>query len=326
MADFRWGILGPGGIAHKFAEAVTKTPGMTVAAVASRDFSKAITFARGYDIPFPFGTYDLLLDSGEVDAVYIATPHPMHFPLAHGALRRKIPVLCEKPFTVNLAETDTLISLAKRNRTFLMEGMWTLTLPIYHEIKGLIQSGAIGTLLRVDADFCGTSAFDPESRLFSPALAGGALLDIGVYTLAFAMGLCGKEPSGAVSSLFLGKTGVDESASVILRYPDGVMAHCTASMRTTLPVEARIYGTKGNIKVPDFFHPEKLIISKEGEARKEIARPHPVNGYEFEAIEVMNAVRSGALESPSVPWESTRAVMQMMDAIRAENGLRYPFE
>ncbi len=327
MKTIRWGILGTGGIAQKFSEALDILPDARMTAVGSRTQDSAEAFGAKWNIPHRHGSYAALMDDPEVDAVYIATPHTLHRENALGCLSAGKAVLCEKPFTINARQAEEVVALARKKRIFLMEAMWTRYFPIFVKIRSLLAEGALGEVRQVQADFGIRPAFDPKSRLFDPALGGGALLDLGVYPVSLASMVFGEVPRRLVSAATLGSTGVDEQSAAIMEYSAGRLAVVSCSLRFTSPQEAHIIGTGGRIRIHrPWWFANTITLTRSGQAEEEISMPYLGNGYAHEALEVMDCLRSGKLESGVMPLEETLHIMQTLDAIRGEWGLKYPEE
>lgn len=323
---FRWGIVGLGNIAHKFAEGLKAVPGAQLVAVASRTQAKADQFGDQYGARRRYATYHALADDAEVDAVYVATPHPMHKEDALMCIDAGKAVLCEKPFTINAREAEVVIDRARRQKVFLMEAMWTRFFPIMVRLRELLAQQAIGELNMVQADFGFRAGVEPEGRLFSKALGGGGLLDVGIYPLSLASMVLGT-PADVTGLAAIGTTGVDERAGFVCRYPNGGIAILSTAVRTNTPQEAWFWGTAGRIKIhSEFWKPSRMSVFRDGKPAEEIELPYEGNGYNYEAIEVMNAVREGRLESPVMPLDESLALMQTMDKLRAQWGLKYPME
>ena len=323
---FRWGILGAGGIAKKFSSGVQALADHELIAVGSRTQEKADQFADQFNIPHRHASYEALVADPEVDAIYVATPHPMHkentlLCLVHGKH-----VLCEKPFTINAGEAKEIIDAARSRKLFLMEAMWTRFIPAVMEAKRLVDSGAIGEVRMINADFGYRAGFNPASRAFDPALGGGGLLDVGIYPLSLASMFLGR-PDRIASLAEIGQTGVDEQSAFVLGYPGGQLATLYTAVRTTTPQEAIIMGTDGMIRIhPPFWIPKKLTLTQPGKGAQEIEIPFEANGYNYEAAEVAACVRAGKLESDVMPLDESLQLMETMDAIRAQWGMKYPME
>jgi dihydrodiol dehydrogenase / D-xylose 1-dehydrogenase (NADP) len=326
MENIRWGILGPGNIARSFAQGLSVLDDAEIVAVGSRSAERAAAFGEQYGVPRRYTSYEALANDPDVDVVYVATPHPFHKEHSLLCLRAGKPVLCEKPFTLNAADTAAVIALARERRLFLMEAIWTRFLPHIVKLRELIAEGAIGEVRQVRADFSFRAEVDPKSRLFDPTLGGGGLLDVGIYPVSLAAMLLGA-PSDIASLAQLGTTGVDEQAGIVMRYDGGRLAVLTTAIRTSSPHEALILGTTGQIKVHDaWWKPSTLTLARDGRAAQPIDVSAVGNGYNYEAAEVMRCLRAGRTESATMPLDESLAIMRTLDAIRAQWGLRYPGE
>lgn len=322
----RWAILGTGNIAHQFARGLAATPDARLVAVGSRTAEKAAAFGDEFRVPRRHGSYEALAADGEVDAVYVSTPHPFHAANSLLLLEHGRAVLCEKPFAINAGEAQAVIGAARRRGVFLMEAMWTRYLPAVVRARELIAEGAIGQVRMVQADFGFRAGVNPKGRLFDPALGGGALLDVGIYVLSVASMVLGPHPEQVTSATTLGQTGVDEQSAMVLRYPGGQLAVLSCAVRTSTPVEARFLGTDGMILLHSPFYKCGALTVKRGGAEEQIDLPLEGNGYNYEAAEVGRCLRAGLLESPAMPLDETLALMELMDGIRAQWGLTYPME
>ncbi len=326
MDRIRWGILGTGNIARKFATGLTALDNADLVAVGSRSRAAADAFADQFAIPNRHPSYGDLAADPEVDAIYIATPHSLHEDNMLLCLQAGKAVLCEKPFTINADEAQAAITAARSKRLFLMEAMWTRYLPIMVELRRLIADGAIGEVRMVAADFGYRAGFRPESRTFDPALGGGALLDVGVYPISLASMLLGT-PDRIASLAELGQTGIDEQSAMVLGYPGGQMAVLYTAVRTTTPQDATIMGTDGFIRIPSqWWVPKTMTLHAAGKAPQVIDMPFVGNGYNYEAAEVHACLAAGKTESEAMPLDETLAIMQTMDRIRAQWGMKYPME
>lgn len=327
MDVIRWGIIGTGTIAGKFAEGLKFAAGARLHAVGSRTRAAAEAFGHRHEVPRCHDSYESLAADPEVDVVYIATPHPMHKGNAMLCLKNGKAVLCEKPFTVNQGEAEELVACARAEKRFLMEAMWTRFLPVIGEVRRLLQSGAIGTprLMRGDFGFYGD--YEEDKSAFIPELAGGALLDVGIYPISLAAMIFGDKPEQIVSAARLGKFGTDELNAVTLVYPGGEMAITSSAIRLETPQDAVITGDKGSIHLhAPFWCAEKITLHVDGQEPEEIEMPLHGNGYNYEAEAVMEALRAGALESPLMPLDESIALMGILDTARKQWGLRYPME
>ncbi|WP_062215454.1 Gfo/Idh/MocA family protein [Streptomyces sp. NBRC 109706] len=321
----RWGILATGGIAGKFVEDLAELPDAEVVAVGSRSLASAEGFAQRYGIPRAHGDWASLAGDPDVDVVYVATPHSAHQEPVRLCLEAGTPVLCEKPFTLNAAQAEELVGLARERRVFLMEAMWTYCNPVVRRMAELVADGAIGEVLAVHADFGIEAPMDATHRLRDPLLGGGALLDLGVYPVAFAQLLLGEPDEVRAWARLSG--GVDENTGLLLGYASGAVAALTCSLVADTARTAVVTGSLGRIEFPrGFFHPERFVLHRAGAEPEEFSVPGPSNSFIHEASEVGRALRAGETESPLVPLDGTLAVMRTLDAARREIGLRYPGE
>ena len=327
MTDkIRWGILGTGGIAHKFAQALEFIPDAELAAVGSRALSSAEAFAKEFDVPCAHGSYQALVEDPDVDVVYVATVNSWHHKNCLDALRAGKPVLCEKPFMVNSEEAEEVVSLAREKQLFLMEALWTRFIPAFEQARQMWESGVIGDVRVVMSELCFTIDRIPPSHPFNSELAGGSMLDMGAYPIMLAYMLFG-EPDTIASLAHIGETGVDEQTGMLFGYRGGQHALGYSSFNVQSPIEATVVGTKGYIRLhTPFFCPPGFTLHLNGMDSEVFNIPYEGNGWNYEAVEVMQCLRSGKLESDMVPHQETLALMRIMDRIRAQIGLKYPFE
>lgn len=328
MVDkIRWGILGTGMIAHKFAEGLRVLPDAVLTAVGSRSQAAADRFGDAFDVPHRHATYQDLASDPEVDVIYVSSPHPMHKEDALLCLEAGKAVLCEKPFTMNSQESEAVIRAARERGLFLMEAMWTRYLPAVVRARQLLAEGVIGEVRMVQADFGFRAEVDPKHRLLNPDLGGGALLDVGIYTVSLASMVFGQQPAEINSQVYLGSTGVDELSGTIFRYPAGQIAVLSSSLQINTPHDAVIIGTKGSIRIhPSFWCTDGMTLTLDGQPEQVMNLPRVGNGYNYEAAEVMACLRAGKRESEVMPLDETLAIMQTLDRIRALWGLKYPTE
>lgn len=326
MSDkIRWGILSTGMIAAKFVEGLAMLPDAEVVAVGSRTEEASQAFADRYHIPHRHGSYEALANDPDVDVVYVATPHNLHKENTLLCLQGGKAVLCEKPFTINAAEAEAIITLARQKRLFLMEAMWTRFMPAMRKIRQLLADGTIGDVRLVIVEFGFRPPFDPQGRLFNPDLGGGALLDLGIYPITLAWLVLGP-PQSVISKATIGPTGVDEQNAIILGYAEGQMALLASSLQAQTAHEAQIIGTRGRIRIhPEWWNPTTFTLSLP-EKDETITVPTEGNGYNYEAAEVMSYLRAGKLESDLMPLDESLAIMRLLDQIRGQWGLRYPME
>ncbi|GGV29119.1 oxidoreductase [Kitasatospora herbaricolor] len=321
----RWGILATGAIATAFAEDLALLPDARLTAVASRTEESARRFAERHDIPRAYGSWEQLAKDPEVDVVYVATPHAQHHAATSLLLAAGKPVLCEKPFTLNLPEAQDLVRLAREHEVFLMEAMWTYLDPAVRRLTQLIDDGAIGEVRTVQAEFAFAAEPGGSGRLRDPAAGGGALLDIGVYPLAFAQLLLGT-PDSVQAWGRIAPDGVDDNTGILLGHPGGAHAVLSCSIVSDSAQRAEIGGSLGRIEIPrDFYRPDSFVLHRRRHEPEEFRFPRePGHGYRYEAAEVMRCLRAGAAESPLVPLDGTLALMGTLDTVRRRIGLRYP--
>jgi predicted dehydrogenase len=324
MQKIRWGILAPGHISRGFVTGLKATENAELYAVAARSVEKADAFAREFGFIRSYGSFEELADDPEVNIIYVATPHHLHFTNTLMCLEKGKPVICEKPFTINSKQLIKLVSTAREKRIFLMEAMWTRFLPGIKKTLEMIKDGSIGEIKVINADFGFKAIYDPESRLFNPHLGGGCLLDIGIYPLALSLFILGY-PSDIQAVAVKSPTGVDESVSMSLSYESGAIAslHCTFATHTT--TDANIYGDKGKIQLKhQWFRPTDVVLMPHDKDPVELKFPPMSNGYEYEAEEVMKCLVSGLTESPDFSLDHSLQLMRLMDDIREKCNIVYP--
>ena len=311
----RWGIIGTGGIARTFARDVALTGVGVVAAVGSRTQSSADVFAREHSIPRSYGSYEQLVADGDVDVVYVATPHPMHYDNATLALEHDKPVLVEKAFTMTSDEARRLVAKARAKRLFLMEAMWTRCLPHIIEIRSIVASGELGRIVSVEADHGQWFASDPEFRLFNPALGGGAMLDLGVYPVSFASMVLGT-PSRVTALTQPAFTGVDGSVAMVFGYESGAQAVLSCTSGAMTPTRASISGTDARIEIAGSFYAPGpfMLVARNGDERNfEFASVG--RGLHYEAAEVARCIEEGLPESPMMPLDESISIMETMEQV-----------
>ena len=325
MSTFKWGILGPGGIARAFAKDLQLLDGHEVAAVGSRTLSNAQEFAKSFG-GTAYGSYEELVADQTVDAIYVATPHPSHKDNVISALNAGKPVLCEKPFAVNAHEAREMVAAAERNGVALMEAMWARFLPHYAHVREIIASGVLGQILTVQADHGQRLADRNIPRLIEPSLAGGALLDLGIYPVSFAHMILGN-PAKITASAVLTEKGVDAQTSMIFDYADGAQAILTTTMIEQTPCRAVVAGVNGWLERDrTFYNPTSMrVVLFDGSVTQ---YPHTYTGHGLreQAEAFKKLVQSGKNQSEILTWKDTVDIMGTLDAVRSQIGLRYPFE
>jgi predicted dehydrogenase len=323
-APIRWGILATGRIATNFTTDLSLVPDADVVAVASRSADPAERFAAEHGIPRAYANWKALADDPDVDAVYVATPHNAHFEATRLMLEAGKAVLCEKPFTVTAAATRTLIGLARERGVFLAEAMWMRANPAIRRAAALVADGAIGEVKAIHAEFCIRAPLDNAHRLRNPDLAGGAVLDLGVYPITLAQLILGS-PTSIQATAKLTDLGVDETTGVLLGYASGAHAALSCSIASSGPVNSTIIGETGHIELPpQFHHPQTLTLRPSGSDPVVEDHAFEGNGLRFEAIEVGRCLREGLTESPLLPLDGTQAVMDVMEEVLRIVGVDYP--
>ncbi len=322
----RWGIMGPGRIAHKFAEALQIVDGAVLEAVASRDVDRARAFGAKHSASRFYGDYEELARDEEVDVVYIATPHRFHAENAAVCLTHGKGVLCEKPLAVNKKEAQTMVRLAEQKKLFLMEALWTRFLPVYNVVRDWLEGEAIGDVRFMSSTIGIRINRDNTGRLLNPDLAGGVLLDMGVYNIAISQWVTGEDPHTVEAQGVTGPTGVDELVSASLKFSGDVVSQFTCTFNVDTSNDLLIYGTRGHIRIhPRFWQSTQATLRTES-GDETVVREFRKNGFEYQIEEVMRCLRTGQTESQVMPFVASLGNMAVMDRIRDEIGVRYTFE
>lgn len=322
--QFRWGIMGTGGIAKAFATDLQRLADHTVAAVGSRSSRKGHEFAAQFPDCHVYGSYAELVADPNIDGIYVATPHNTHVSNTLLALRADKPVLCEKPFAVNSREAALMIDTARERRLALMEAMWTRFLPHLKKVREILSSGVIGEIISVEADHGQRLAVLQIPRLMLPEFAGGALLDLGIYPVSLAHMVLGTPDKITASAAFTAE-GVDSQTSVIFDYESGAQAILTANMIAESPCRAVICGSLGRIEIDStFYRPTSMRVVLNDASVTEYPNVYEGGGWREQAIEFANLVRHGETESSYLTWDETLQIMQSMDRIREIIKLTFP--
>lgn len=321
----KFAILGPGSIAKCMATAVSGLKEVEKYAVASRDLKRAEAFAKEWGFEKAYGSYEEMVQDPQVELIYVATPHSFHFEHAKLCIEHGKNVLVEKPFTVNTKQAEELILLAKEKNVFLTEAIWTRYMPSRKMVDDLIEAGTIGKVTSIMANLCYELHGIP--RMEEPELAGGALLDLGVYPINFARMVAKTEVKEMHSHAVMSPKGIDWMNSMTLVFEDGIMAVLHSNMLANSNRMAAVFGDKGYMEIQNVNNCEEIRIY---DADHKLVVTHPVpeqiNGYEYEVIASMKAIREGKIECEEMPHEETLWVMRLMDSIRKEWGMVYPFE
>ena len=324
--EFRWGILGTGGIAKAFARDLSYLNSHVVAAVGSRSLESANNFAIEFSSCKTYSSYEDLVSDPTLDAIYIAVPHPFHASASILALNAGKPVLCEKPFTVNSSEAQSVVEAAIENDVALMEAMWMRFLPHINEVRSIVASGILGQIISVTADHGQRLADQGIDRLTNPELAGGALLDLGIYPVSFAHMVLGV-PEKITATAMLTEKGVDAATSMIFDYKQGAQAVLTTTMDAQTPCRAVISGVNGWLEIDrTFYQPSPMRVFHYDGTITEYPSVYKGHGLREQAIEFARVIRSGEKESPLLSNKESLEIMAMMDEIRSQIGLKYPFE
>lgn len=322
METIRWGILGAGHIAGKWASDLALVEGASLQAVWARDAAKATDFGKSFGARRVARTVDELLSEGDLDAVYVATPHGRHRDDALACIEAGIPVLCEKAFALNSTQAREMVDAARERGVFLMEALWTRFLPSFQEGKRLLEAGTIGQPLSITTDFGFVAPYDPLRRLWDPAMGGGALLDIGLYPLFFALELLGPFVDFQVEWT-PAPNGVDRGVRVRGRHPGGATSDSFATFDESTPCVCVVEGTEGRLTFERMFHtPTDLFVSAHKGSSVRIPAARNGHGYQWETAHAGLCVREGLLESPVWPLERTLELMSLLDSIRKAMGAK----
>lgn len=320
-----WGVVGTGNIAHKLASDMQFVEDGRLFAVASRSHERADIFAAEFEIPKAYGSYQELAADPDVDAVYIATPHQDHYPSTLLMLRNKKAVLCEKPLAVNKEQALEMIRVAKENKVLLLDALWSVFLPGMQKVREWISKGYIGELKLITSEFGFTTEVDLDGRLYNPELAGGALLDIGIYTILLPFWIYQDKPKKIQASAVMTETGVDEQTTLNMSFVENRSALAVSGIQTPLRNTSFIYGSKGYIELPEWWKAQKVIL-RTGDKEDIFEDKRQSWGYDFETREVNKLIKEGKTESSIVSYEKSIQLMEILDEVRFQIGLKYPFE
>lgn len=325
----RWGIVGTGHISGVFAEAVAgiKDKEIVVQGIASRNYGKAYKFAKKFKVKEAYENYETMLASENIDAVYIAVPHPWHCEYAAKALKAGKHVLCEKPMAMNSGQVQYLIDLAYDNNVFLMENMWTRFLPVTKQVRQWIEDGAIGEIREILVNFGFIAPGFPDTRWFKKELGGGALLDIGVYSISYTTMLMGFDIYDIQTCAYIGEAGTDEQMNLLIKYRGGrCVSNISCSLVSEFGSDMIISGEYGRIEIDSFQKSERAVLYRNTEAPEEVVLPHEINGFEYSIKDACHCIELDEIENPRLPWVVTLENMRLMDKIRQMWGLHYPCE
>lgn len=323
--EIRWGIIGPGKIAHSFAKDLALVNSGRLNAVASRSIDRAQEFANEYGAKHVYGSYQELFEADTVDVIYIATPHTSHCELTLEALKNKKAVLCEKPMGIHKGEVERMIATAKENNVFLMEALWSRFNPAIQKVKKLVEEGAIGKLeyLYADFGFYGLDR-DEKGRVLNPDLAGGSILDIGIYPIFLSYLMLGMPNKIKASSRFY-KTGVEIQTSMIFEYQDA-QALLYSGLTSNSEMKAEISGQNGSFFLPSRWHEAQGYSLDKDDELKHFDLPTVGKGYSHEIEEVHQCLKAGKKQSELWSLKNSLDLISLLDAVRQETGITFPFE
>lgn len=310
---YRWGIIGAGHIAGSFAKGLKVLPNAQCYAIASRDGKKAASFAAEYGFEKSYDSYQAMLDDPKVDIVYVATPNNLHYTHTMMALDAGKHVLCEKPFAITCSQAITMMRVSREKNLFLMDAMWSRFLPSVIKTAAMLEEGAIGNPLMLQAEFGIHPVYDEKSRLFDPKLGGGSIADIGIYPIFLALFLFGDPLSMDVSSI-PAPSGVDMTTTIIMTHKGGKMSVLTSSFAFDLESDAKITGDAGRLRLCRMFHTPTTLMLRHGAEEKEVEIPVEMvgNGYNYEAAEVMRCIDEGKIESDI--WNHSQT-LRLLDTV-----------
>ena len=323
----RWGVISPGHIADQFTATAHRATQSRIVAVSSRSQERAEEFAGKHGAAGAFGSVEAMLEAGDIDAVYVASPHAQHHQYARAVLEADLPVVVEKAFTLNAPQAEDLFQLAGRRQLFVMEAMWARFLPQYDVLRQVLDSGVLGGIIEVAAEHGQFFEEDAEHRLYAPELGGGALLDLGVYPLSFAQMVVGDLTDPAIQG-DLAFTGVDAYVGLLARGARGGRARVATTLQARMPNEAVVVGTDGTARLSGpFYAPGTLTVTLRDGRSARFEHPGPSgDGMAYEIAEAARRITAGDLASPAMTWEDTVSVMRTMDAARTALGVTYPQE
>ena len=323
MKRYKWGIIGAGWIANEFAEDLKLLPGAQLHAIASRSSERAATFAGKHNIPVSYGSWEEMSADPDIDIVYVATHHTHHFENSLASLEAGKAVICEKAFTMNRRELEVLVNKAKEKNVFLMEAMWSRFLPSTRKVLEIAQSGELGLLHDIYADFGEYNEYDPNHRIYDPAKGGGVLLDLGVYPLFLSLLMAGNAQKIEASARFA-ENGADQSCNMLIEHNNNIVSSLNCTFLANSAVEANLIFEEGWIRMESWWpFPNAITVHKRGQDPELIEFPEQGKGYHYEATEVMHCLDEGLTESPLLPLDFSLEIMGTLDNIRKICGIRY---
>jgi predicted dehydrogenase len=321
---FNWGIIGPGGIAKKFADDLKFLPNAKLLAVASRSLDRAEAFANVYGANYSYGSYEEIISCKEIDAIYVATPHCEHYANTIMCLNAGIPVLCEKAFAVNIGQLTEMVTLSQTKKVFLQEAIWTRFHPSVKKVLEIIESGEIGKIIHIAADFGFLAPVDLSNRIYNLNLTGGSLMDIGIYPLFISKLILGN-PKEIRAVGTLAETGIDLNCTMALNYESGATASLFSTVAAETDTICTIYGSKGKIFMHGRFHETKAVsVTIKGQDTKTFECERLGFGYSYEAADVQRCLAEGRIENDLLPLQFSKELLSIMDEVRKQIGVKYP--
>lgn len=318
-----WAILGPGKIAHKFADDLQQVPNACIVACASTNMERAKQFSEKYLIPNVYDNYAEMLHNPDIDVVYIATPHTFHHEHTLLVLKHGKAILCEKPLALNRFQVREMQEMAQQKKCFLMEALWTRFLPHFEWLTDYIKQKRLGKLKHIEADFGVDFPFDASSRLYDPALGGGSLLDLGIYPVFIALSLLGK-PTEIIAKAKFTSTGVDARCDIVFQYSEGASAQLMSTVLEQTQTQAILSFDNGKIILHSRFHePTRVSVHQNHHTVFENDFSNSYRGYFYEALHVTRCLQQGLLESPLMPHSLSLDLAKTLDSIREQIGLKY---
>ncbi|MCD6425651.1 MAG: Gfo/Idh/MocA family oxidoreductase [Anaerolineales bacterium] len=328
VGKIKCGVLGTGKITTRFAQALNNIPEHAeLLAVGSRNQETADALGDKFNIPRRYTSYEDVAKDPDIDIIYIGTPGVYHLRDASMALNHGKHVLCEKAFTINVKEAQEMVDLAREKNLFLMEAMWTRFFPIHVRIRELLADEVLGKVNGVTVNFLATAPFDLNNRFFDINLGASVLLDTASYGVSWSSSLFG-EPEAVTGLATIGESGADYQVALVLRYKEGQLASLMSSQISYDEKDAILFGEKGKIVIHSpWYKPETMTLYLQGKEPELITLPlGGYNGYEYEAMEVMNCIKAGKTESDIMPLNETISIMKTLDTFRDQWGHKFPFE
>lgn len=325
MGKIKFGILATGNIANSMAKAVQNLEEIACCAAASRTYEKAKAFADKWGFQKAYGSYEELVNDPEIDLIYVASPHSHHYEHAKLCLEHGKHVLLEKAFTVNVSQAEELIALSERKGLLLAEAFWPRYMPTRKMLEDLIAQGTIGEVQAVMADF--GAPLSHVERMWNPNLAGGALLDLGVYPINFALQIFKSPVQKIQSDAVMSPQGVDHMNGITLTFDDNKIAVLHSNMLACMGNRGVVYGDKGFIELYEINNPKEIrVFNQNKELTASYPAPEQINGYEYEVLACVRAINAGQIECEEMPHSETLRLMRILDTVREQWGFKLPCE